>query len=125
MGRIRLNIQLNKKKYWTLFDSGARNTYIIKERTGRLPVIQLDEPRIVAIGGKDHNIKRMCILKAIIEGKSLETDAYIIDNIGRDEDGNQIEILFGALAMQKWGIRLNLKDEKLDMSKYSNEFVEF
>jgi hypothetical protein len=39
--------------------------------------------------------------------------------------GNPIEILFGALAMQQWGIRLNPADEKLDLSNYPKEFVEF
>jgi hypothetical protein len=38
----------------------------------------------------------------------------VIEDIGKDEDGKLIEILFGALAMQQWGIRLNPAEEKLD-----------
>ena len=34
-------------------------------------------------------------------------------------------ILFGALAMQQWGIRPVPDQEKLDLSHYSKEFVEF
>ena len=49
----------------------------------------------------------------------------MIDNIDRDEDGNPIEILFGALAMQQWGIKLNPREEKLDLTNYPEEFVEF
>jgi hypothetical protein len=41
------------------------------------------------------------------------------------EDGNPIEILFGALAMQQWGIKLDSPEEKLDLSNYPEEFVEF
>ena len=44
---------------------------------------------------------------------------------GRDEDGKPIEILFGALAMQQWGIKLNPPDEELDLTNYPDEFVEF
>ena len=49
----------------------------------------------------------------------------VIDEIGKDEDGKPIEILFGALAMQQWGIRPVPDQEKLDMSHYPEEFVEF
>jgi len=42
-----------------------------------------------------------------------------------DEDGKALEVLFGALAMQNWGIRLVLDKEKLDMTHYPKEFVEF
>jgi hypothetical protein len=45
--------------------------------------------------------------------------------IGNDEDGNPIEILFSALAMQQWGIRLIPEQEKLDMSHYPEEVVKF
>jgi hypothetical protein len=49
----------------------------------------------------------------------------IIDEIGKDEDGKPIEVLFGALAMQQWGIRLVLAEERLDLTHYPKEFVEF
>jgi hypothetical protein len=51
--------------------------------------------------------------------------AMVIDRIGTDEDGAAIEILFGALAMQQWGIRLVPETEKLDLSHYPSEFLEF
>ena len=49
----------------------------------------------------------------------------VIDRIGQDEDGTPIEILFGALAMQQWGIRLIPEQERLDLSHYQEEFLEF
>jgi hypothetical protein len=49
----------------------------------------------------------------------------VIEEIGRDEDGNPIEILFGALAMQQWGIRPISDEERLDLPHYPEEFVEF
>lgn len=29
MGRIRENIDVKGQKFWTLFDTGARNTYVV------------------------------------------------------------------------------------------------
>jgi hypothetical protein len=48
-----------------------------------------------------------------------------MDQIRTDEDGKAIEILIGALATQHWGIRPVPEEEKLDLSHYPDEFVEF
>ena len=45
--------------------------------------------------------------------------------ICEDGNGNRIEVLFGAVAMKQWGIRLDPAKEKLDLSHYPKEFVEF
>jgi hypothetical protein len=55
----------------------------------------------------------------------LLDNAMVVKEIGRDEDGKPIEILFGALAMQQWGIRLVPAEERLDLTHYPREFVEF
>ena len=65
------------------------------------------------------------VLNADIEGHSISTHALVIPEIGKDEDGKPIEILFGALAMQQWGIRPVPNEERLDLSHYPEEFVEF
>ncbi len=31
MGRVRENIEINGRQCWTLFDTGARNTYVVPE----------------------------------------------------------------------------------------------
>jgi hypothetical protein len=49
----------------------------------------------------------------------------VIDRIGRDEEGIRIEILFGALAMQQWSIRPIPDTERLDLTHYPEEFIEF
>ena len=68
---------------------------------------------------------RTALLEADIEGHRISTHAMVVDDIGTDEEGKSIEILFGALAMQQWGIRPVPDEEKLDMSHYSKEFLEF
>jgi hypothetical protein len=60
-----------------------------------------------------------------VEGHNLSTNAMVIDAIGKDEDDKPIDILFGALAMQQWGIRLVPAEERLDFTHYPKEFVEF
>ena len=45
--------------------------------------------------------------------------------IGQDEDGRVIDVLFGALPMQLWGIRLDPQNEVLDLSHFTRDFVEF
>jgi hypothetical protein len=62
---------------------------------------------------------------ARIDGYPVQTHARVLDEIGRDEDGKPIEVVFGALAMQEWGIRLDLPGEQLDLTHYPKEFVEF
>ena len=62
---------------------------------------------------------------AEIEGHPIATHAMVIDHIGVDDGGKPIEVLFGALAMQQWGIRLIPEQEKLDLTHYPKEFVEF
>ncbi len=48
-----------------------------------------------------------------------------MEEIGSDEEGRRIEVLFGALAMQQWGIRPIPDEERLDLTHYPKEFVEF
>ena len=78
-----------------------------------------------ALGGEVRETNTSAILEAEIEGHQIATHALVIDEIGKDENGTPIEILFGALAMQQWGIRPVPDEERLDLSHYPEEFVEF
>ena len=78
-----------------------------------------------ALGGEVRETNTSAILEAEIEGHPIATHALVLDEIGKDEDGKSIEILFGALAMQQWGIRPIPDEERLDLSRYPEEFVEF
>ncbi len=125
MGRIRQMIKINERECWTLFDTGARNTYIVPEVASLLTTSKLRKPFRSAIGGKVKETTETALLEAELEGRRISTHAMVIDEIGDDEDGTRIEILFGALAMQQWGIRLIPEQEKLDLTHYPEEFVEF
>ncbi len=125
MGRIFGMIRVDGRQCRTLFDSGARNTYIVADAAVGLPRKRLATPRPAALGGRIRQIREGCYLVGTLEGKPIEVDAYVLDDIGADDDGRPIEILFGALAMQKWGIRLIPEEERLDLSRYPEGFTEF
>ncbi len=125
MGRIREYIRVNGQKFWTLFDSGARNTYIVPAVASLLATTKLPKAFKSALGGKVRKTATAALLVAQIDGHSISTNAMVIDDIGNDEDAKPIQVLFGALAMQQWGIRLVPEEERLDMTHYPKEFVEF
>ena len=125
MGRVREPIDVKGRKCWTLFDTGARNTYVVPDVAALLATSQLTKPFRSALGGKVRDATQAAVLDAEVQGCKVSTHAMVIDEIGKDEDGRPIEVLFGALAMQQWGIRPVPDQETLDMSHYTKEFVEF
>jgi len=118
-------IRVDGRDCWTLFDTGARNTYVVPAVAEVLVTSKALHPFRTAIGGEVKQADTTALLEAEVEGHPISTHAMVIDRIGDDEDGNPIEILFGALAMQQWGIRPVPDEEKLDLSHYPDEFVEF
>lgn len=125
MGRIRQMIGVDGRRCWTLFDTVARNTYVIPSVAQLLNTSPTPRTIRTALGGGVKETNTEAVLHAEIEGHSVSTYALVIDEIGKDEEGKPIEILFGALAMQQWGIRPVPDEEKLDLSHYPEEFVEF
>ncbi len=125
MGPVREFIKVNGRKYWTLFDTGARNTYVVPRVAAQLVKSKLHEPFRSALGGTIKESNQSAILEGTLQGRRVSTLAMVIDRIGKDEEGKPIDILFGALAMQNWGIRPVPDEERLDLSHYPEEFVEF
>lgn len=125
MGRIKQAIHVDGRECWTLFDTGARNTYVTAAVARSLTTSPTPAPIRAALGGGVRESNTAAILEAEVEGRPITTLALVIDEIGRDENGTPIEILFGALAMQQWGIRPVPDEERLDLSHYPDEFVEF
>lgn len=125
MGRIRESVDVKGRPCWTLFDSGARNSYITEKAAEQLHVEAVSSNRAFALGGKQHHISKACIVQASVEGHPVEFHANVIDEIGKDEEGRSIDLLFGAIAMQQWGIKLDVPAEKLDLTHIAHDFVEF
>ncbi len=118
-------IEVGGRECWTLFDTGARNTYIAAAAADALVISETSRPIRTALGGAIKETNKTTVLQAHVEGHLVSTHALVVDEIGVDENGRPIEILFGALAMQQWGIRPIPDEEKLDLTHYPEEFVEF
>src|SRR5437773_12082060 len=125
MGRIRQTIKVDGQECWTLFDTGARNTYVIPSVAQVLQTSSTPRTIRTALGGGVKETNTAALLEAEIQGHPISTHALVIDEIGQDEQGTTIEILFGALAMQQWGIRPIPDEARLDLSHYPTEFIEF
>lgn len=125
MGRVRQKINVDGQECWTLFDTGARNTYVIPSVARTLNTSPTPRTIRTALGGGIKETNMEAVLHAEIEGRPISTYALVIAEIGKDENGTPIEILFGALAMQQWGIRPIPDEERLDLTHYPDEFIEF
>lgn len=125
MRRIRQTIKVDGQECWTLFDTGARNTYVTSSVAKVLKTSTMPRPIRTALGGEVRETNTATVLQAEVQGHPISTHALVLEEIGKDEDGKSIEILFGALAMQQWGIRPIPDEERLDLSHYPEEFVEF
>jgi hypothetical protein len=125
VGRVRQIITVDGRECWTLFDTGARNTYVVQDVADTLPTWHMPRPMRTALGGYVREIAMSALLGAEIEGRLVSVNAMVVDEIGRDEDDRRIEVLLGALDMQHWGIRPVPDEERLDLTHYPEEFVEF
>jgi hypothetical protein len=125
MGRVREMLKVDGQECWTLFDTGVRSTYVLNVMTDKLRKIATPHPIRTALGGRVKVTTCTALLQAEVQGHLVSTHALVVDEIGKDEDGRRIEILFGALAMRQWGIRPVPDEQRLDLSHYPEEFVEF
>jgi hypothetical protein len=125
MGRIREHIKINGRKFWTLFDTGARNTYVVPAVASVLATTKLGKPFRSRLGGTVKKTTKAALLIAQVHGHRVATNAMVVNDIGKDEEGKPIQVLFGALAMQQWEIRLVPDQERLDLTNYPKVFVEF
>jgi hypothetical protein len=118
-------IKVDGHEFWTMFDTGARNSYVVPAVAEFLTTAQPPHPIRTALGGEIKQTNRTALLQAEVEGHPISTHALVVEDIGLDEDGRPVQILFGALAMQQWGIRPVPDEERLDLTHYPKEFVEF
>lgn len=125
VGRIKQNIVVEGRECWTLFDTGAVNTFVVEDVAALGATHPLEYPRTTRLGGGVLRVEKGCLLNCLIEGRPVDVHALVLPEIGQDEDGKGIEVLFGALEMQRWGIRPIPDEERIDMTHYPEVWVEF
>jgi len=111
-------VKVDGQEYWALFDTKVRSTYVVPPVTKKLRRTLTLHPIRTALGGCVKVTTCTALLQAEVQDHPVSTHALVVDEIGQDEDGRRIEILFGALALQQWGIRPVPDEERLDLSHY-------
>nr|VFK46109.1 MAG: hypothetical protein BECKTC1821D_GA0114238_10288 [Candidatus Kentron sp. TC] len=71
MGRIREMLDVDGRDSWTLFDTGARNTYIVPAVASVLTVRKARHPYRTALGGGLKVANEVAILEAELEGRPI------------------------------------------------------
>ncbi|MFQ6092709.1 MAG: hypothetical protein ACE5OR_08520, partial [bacterium] len=97
MARLRTNVIVAGRNCWTLFDGGARNTYVVDDLASLLPTFESERVEPVSLGGEVHKVTKKCWLTCLVEGLPVSTHARVLKEIGTDEEGRKIEVLMGAL----------------------------
>jgi len=105
MARVCEMLKVNGRDYWTLFDTEVCSTYVVHAVLEKLPTMETPHPIRTTLGGRVKMTWRTALLQAEVQGHLGLDSCLVVDEIGKDEDGRRIEILFGSLAMQQWGIR--------------------
>jgi hypothetical protein len=125
MGRIIKEIEIEGKPVIALFDTGAMHTYIRTELLLNVPKRVIMKPYKVAPGGREIEVKELCIAIGKIEGLEFDAEAVPLEEIGR-ADGYELDAVIGVLTMEKWEIKIDPKNQELDLEGLRRrEFTEF
>lgn len=118
MGIIRENLPVKgdkgEGKVTVLFDSGASRSLVRSDiAEGLSTPKELLVPRefTVANGGKI-DCKYLCELIVEIEGKEIGIEAFPVENL-------PAPLIFGALDMEAYMIKLDLAKRRLDLSEFT------
>ena len=125
--RIYDTIVVNRHSFHTLFDTGAQNSYITRDALNRanLTSVKLKKPFRMGLGGEARLLKEYTVIDGTIESNYFSIHAFIVDGLGVTHDGKTIDMLFGLAAMEVWGVDLDIKNKRVDLSRFAKEFIEY
>lgn len=125
MARIIRTIEIEGQQALALFDTGAILTYVREPFLSSAPRKPTVEPFRVALGGRSIEVRELCLVGGRIEGLAFDTDAVPVQELGR-ADGNELDVIVGALTMERWEIKLDPRTGTLDLEGLKRrEFTEF
>ena len=125
MARIIKTIEIEGQPAVALFDTGATLTYVRERLLTSAPRKSAVEPFRVALGGRNIEVRELCLIGGRIESLAFDTDAVPVQELGR-ADGHELDVIIGALTMERWEIRLDPKTGTLDLEGLRRrEFTEF
>jgi hypothetical protein len=125
VARVIKTIEVEGKPAVSLFDTGATYTYVRSTIIRTAPSRAVTPPARVALGGRDIEIRELCLIQGKIEGLGFTADAVPVAEIGR-ADAQELDAIIGALTMERWEIRLDPRAGTLDLEGLRRrEFTEF
>lgn len=125
MARIIKTIEIEGQPAVALFDTGAIYTYVRAALVRHAPGRAVTQPARVALGGREIEIWELRLIEGKIEGLDFFADAVPVEEIGK-VNGHDLDVLIGALTMERWEIRLDPKSGTLDLEGLRRrEFTEF
>ena len=125
MARTIKTVEIEGQPAVALFDRGAMYTYVRSSFLGDAPRREMDPPAHVALGGREVDMRELCLVQGKIEGLSFLTDAVPVADLGR-ADGYEVDAVIGALTLERWEIELDPKTGTLDLEGLRRrEFTEF
>ncbi|MFN3475977.1 MAG: hypothetical protein ACK4Z6_00265 [Candidatus Methylomirabilales bacterium] len=125
MARIIRTIEIEGQPAVALFDTGVIYTYVRALLVRSAPSRAVTRPARVAMGGREIEIRELRLIEGKIEGLDFFADAVPVEEIGK-ADGQELDVLIGALTMERWEIRLDPKSGALDLEGLRRrEFTEF
>jgi len=115
-----LPVQGDKKeeKLSVLFDSGASRSLIRSEIAKELstPKELLIQREFTAADGQKIASKYFCDLIVEIEGKRIGIEAFLVDNL-------PVPLIFGALDLEAYLIKMDLAKGQLDLSEFTGSML--
>lgn len=103
-----------EKRVSVLFDSGASRSLIRSDVARELstPKKLLIQRKFTAANGEEIICNYICDLIVEIEGKRIGIEAFLVDDL-------PVPLVFGALEMEAYMIKLDLAKRKLDLSEFT------
>jgi len=103
-----------EERITALFDSGASRSLVRSDTAKELSTLrELLVPReFTAANGGKIDCRYLCELIVEIEGKRIGIEAFPVDNL-------PVPLIFGALDMEAYMIKLDLARRRLDLSEFT------
>lgn len=125
MGRIVRKLKIDGEEVKALFDTGSGRSYIKKDVVPKGVSRSKIRPFRTGLGGEHRKIGEVCVVEPEIEGNSFDIKVHPLERIGEIE-GKEVELLVGATSMEEWNIKLDPRENELDLTGLKRrEFTEF
>jgi hypothetical protein len=124
VSRTFVEIEIEGKKAYALFDTGSMRSYVRREFSSN--VKRKITPFDVGLGGRAYRVTEACLIECAIDGLPFDIEAHPVEDLGFDERGRRIDAIIGALAMEKWALIPNPKTREIDLTALKKrEFTEY